>query len=115
MKWPSDELSTGPSLERSGFQDSLQLRLQIRFGMGPSDVESEAASHFSRQRAFYHHPSSGRQRRNSFGCVQSSRTRWDIGHKQSAGHVAKRLAMLSETLAWISPLPLSAGQHKLCL
>ena len=82
--------------------------------MGPSDVESEAASHFSRQSALYHHASSGTERRNCLGCMQSSRARWDMGHRQTAGRVPKRLAMLSKTLAGISPPPWS-GAPELCL
>lgn len=81
--------------------------------MGPSDVETEATPHFSRQSALYYHPSSGRERSSCPGYMQSSRARWDMGHKQSAGHVPKRLAM-SQTLAWISPLPWS-GAPELCL
>lgn len=96
MKWPLDELRPGRSLKQFGLWDSLQLQLQIQFGVGPRDVESEASSHFSRQSALYHHPSSGRERRNCLGCWRSSRARWDVGHKQTAGHVPKRLAMLSK-------------------
>lgn len=37
-----DELRTGQSLKQFGLQGLLQLQLQIQFGMGPNDVESEA-------------------------------------------------------------------------
>lgn len=114
MKWPLDELRTGQSLKQFGLRDSLQPQLQIQFGVGPSDVGTEASSHFSRRSALYHHPSSGRERRNCLGCLQSSRARWDTGHKQTAGRVPRHLAMLSKTLAWISPFPWS-GDPELCL